>query len=533
MGFTLVNNLGSGSVKDNAIANYSYSEDVTSLEPLNLTGGTSQVTVTAVAIDENTIGNTHPNSNLLVNNFMTLTDSEKGSVQFQVKNLNNADGMVSITGNTIMARLNVEKTALPHGGTGYTLLSAIQYYCGLVNIIPVIDEPLATELEAIDVNFIGWTGNVWEYLKMLCAGFSASTTDNIGLEMYINEDLLVFRKAKTVSVDFSEVQSSESISIESFEAAQSVEVFNYNTRYGINEVVKEQTRNVTSLYAANQNVSITDSMQAEAGQTMSKRFKINATLESVEQPTCVDQILPLPYSGSTGQYVVVGNDDLPIDPDQWIAQGGSLTVSLTEIPDEIEISLVSPPATFMLRADALTPEDVTFAPYKIGVETADGVDYPALYIVGTGVFFEKTSRVFGTGASSEYTSKSAAQSVDNPFIINAFNQSVRGMAAAQAACGPNVSLNKTISSGVAFGSTPGKIETLKSNKFRITNVSYGPGATSFNAVASAQMSDFETVWADKSFDDFTDVVFDGSQASPLEDEALKFNEFTVIPLIGA
>lgn len=533
MGFSLVNGLGSGSVKNDAIASYSYSEDVTSLEPLNLTGGASQITVVAEAIDENTIGNTHPNSNLLVNNFMTLTDSEKGSVQLQVKSINNTDGMISITGNTLMSRLNVEKTALPHGGTGYTLLSAIQYYCELVGITPVIEEPLATELEAIDVNFIGWVGNVWEHIKMLCAGFSASTTDNVGLEAYVENDTLVFRKAKTVAVDFSDSVSTESISVESFEAAKSVEVFNYNTRYGVNEVVKEQNRSTTSLYAANENVSITDSLQAEAGQTMSKRFKINATLESVEQPTCVSAILPLPYSGATGQYVVVGNDNLPIDPDQWIAQGGKLTVALTDVPDEIEISLVSPPAVYMLRADALTPEDVTYAPYKVGVETADGIDYPALYVVGTGVFFEKTSRVFGTGASDDYTSRDSAQSIDNPFIINAFNQSVRGMAAAQVACGPNIALSQAVSGNTAFGSTPGKIETLKSNKFRITSVSYGPGTTSINATACAQMSDFETLWADKSFNDFTAVVFDGSEASPLKDEALKFNEFTVIPLIGA
>jgi hypothetical protein len=533
MGFTLVNGLGSGSVKDDAIATYSYSEDVTSLEPLNLTGGTSQVSVVAQAIDENTVGDKHPNSNLLVNNFMTLTDSEKGSVQLQVKSINNTDGMISITGSTIMARLNVEKTALPHGGTGYTLLSAIEYYCGLVDIVPVIGVALAAELEAIPVNFIGWTGNVWEHIKMLCAGFSASTTENVGLEAYVDNDTLVFRKAKTVAVDFSEVTSSQTVSVESFEAARSVEVFNYNTRYGVNEVVKEQNRSATSLYAANENVSITDSLQAEAGQTMSKRFKINATLESVAQPTCVSAILPLPYSGSTGQYVVVGSDDLPIDPVQWVEQGGNVTVSLTDVPDEIEISLVSPPAVYMLRADATVPEDVTYAPYKIGVETADGVDYPALYVVGTGVFFDKTSKVYGTGASTEYTSKDSTQSIDNPFITNAFNQSVRGMAAAQAACGPNVSISQTITSNASFGSTPGKIEVLKSNKFRITNASYGPGATSLTAVACASMADFENVWDTKTFANFTTVAFNGSVGAPLEDEALKFNEFTVIPLIGA
>jgi hypothetical protein len=174
MGFTLVNQDGSGSIKNDSIANYSYSEDVTSLEPVSISGGTSQVNVSAIAIDEDIIGNTHPNSNLLINNTMTLTDSRRGSVQFQVKQLNNANGIVSITGDTIMARLNAIKTAAPHGGTGYTLLSAIEYYCSLVDVVPSIDSEFAAELELIEVNFIGWEGNVWEQLKYLCSGVSAS-----------------------------------------------------------------------------------------------------------------------------------------------------------------------------------------------------------------------------------------------------------------------------------------------------------------------------------------------------------------------
>ena len=529
MGITLVNDTGSGGVKDNAVSTYSYSEDVTSLEPSNLTGGTSQVVVSAIALEGDTVGNTHPNSNLLINNTMTLADSEKGSVSFQVKKLSNADGVISITGDTIMSRLNVTRTALPHGGTGYTLLSAIEYYCTLVGVTSYVDPAFAAELEEIEVNFIGWTGNVWEHLKMLCAGVSASATDNIGIEMFADGDVLVFRKAKTATVDFGKSIASSSVDVESFEAAQTVEVYNYNTRYGINEVIKEQTR-TTQLFAANQNVSITDNLQVESGQTLTKRFKINATLETVEQPTCVSAIIPLPYSGSSGQYVVVGNDDLPIEPTQWIGQGGSLTVTLTDVPDEIEISIVAPPAEFLLKADAVGPEDVTYAPYKIGVETAGEVDYPALYIVGTGVFFEKTLKTFGTGASGDYTAKTTAPNVDNPFITNKFDQSVRGIAAAQAACGPKVSLSQTVVAQDVFGSTPGKIQSVQSNKFRVNSIAFGPGASTVSSIASTQFSDFNSLWAGKTFANFTTVAFDPA-TNPVN--ALKFNEFTVIPLLEA
>lgn len=528
MAFTLVNNDGSGSVKDNAVAGYSYTEDVTSLEPSNLTGGTGQVNVSAIAVEANTVGLTHPNSNLLINNSMTLTDSQHGSVTFQVKKLSTSSGVVSLTGDTIMARLNVVKTAQPYGGlSGATLLGAIEYYCSLVDIVPVVDVDFSAKLEAVPVNFIGWTGNVWEYLKMLCAGISASTTENIGIEAYVSGEGLYFREAKTQSVNYSNVISDESISVDSFQAAQQIEISNYNTKYLVDAVVQEQKPNAT-LYMANQNVSISDSLQVDAGATLTKRFTINASLESVKQPTCVSAIFPLPYAGSTGQYVVVGNDDLPIDPDEWIGQGGSLTISLTENPDEIEISIVAPPALFL--PTAANPANVTNAPYKIGVESSGGEDYPALYVVGTGVFFEKTTETYLTGASSDYTAKTSAMSVDNPFVINDFNQSTRGIAAAQAACGPNVTLAQSVNGSLPYGETPGKMQAVKNNKFRTLSASYGPSSTGLSSSASVFIDDFNELWADKTFDDFTGVVFDSTISAT---NALKFNEFTVVPLLEA
>jgi len=528
MGFSLVNNGGSGSVKDEAIATYSYSEDVTSLEPSSLSGGTSQVSVSALAVEENTVGLTHPNSNLLVNNKMTLTDDSHGSVEFQVKKLSTSSGVVSITGDTIMARLNTIATAKPQGGlSGSTLMSAIEYYCWLAGVTPLVDEAFAAKLEAVPVNFIGWTGNVWDHIKMLCAAVSASTTANIGIEAYVSGNDLYFREAKTSTVSYSDKVSSETLSVDSFEAAQSVEVFNYNTSYGVNRIVQEQDR-TGKLFSANAKVSITDSMQVDAGQTITKRFLINASLESVKQPEPVSAIFPLPYSGSQGQYVVVGNDDLPIEPLEWVRLGGSLTVSLTENPAEIEITVVAPPSVQL--PTAADPAEATNAPYKIGVETSGGEEYPALYIVGTGVFFNKTSRVYMTGASADYTSKTSAMSIDNPFITNDFTESTRGLAAAQVACGPTVSLAQTITDSSPFGETPGKMQVVKSNKFRNTSVSYGPGSTGITALACAQISDFNAKWSGKTFSAFTTAVFD-STISPTQ--ALKFNEFTVIPLLEA
>ena len=527
MSVTLKNLDGSGSLKHNSVSTYSYSEEVTPLEPSSSNGGTSQVNITGVAMSEDTVGDTHPNSALLVNNTMQLSDSNYGTIDFLAKKVSISNGLASVTGDTVMSRLNAYKTAQPHGGGGASLLSAIEYYCSLVGVAPVIDTAFADELDAIDVNYLGWTGNVWEYLKMLCAAVSASEVNNVGIEMYVDGSDLVFRKAKTANVRFSKI-SSENYSIDSFNGAKSVNVVKYSTTYGVNQVVREQQRQLEGLFTVNQNVSITDAMQVEAGAIVTKRFLVNASLSEVKQPECVEQIFPLPYAGSTGQYVIVGSDDLPIVPAQWIGQGGSVTVSLTENPYEIEITIVAPPAAGLPTVD--NPSALTYAPYKIGVESSGEADYPALYIVGTGVFFEKSVKTFLTGADDDYTSRDSSRTIDNIFITTDFNQSTRGIAAAQAICGPNIILSQTISDPVAFGSANGSIQSVKSNKFRTVSASYGPNGASITATPCATFADFDNLWASKEFAEFDDVALDPITHPT---SALKFNEFSVIPLMGA
>jgi hypothetical protein len=527
MSVNLKNLDGSGALKHNSVSTYSYSEEVTSLEPSSTNGGTSQINLTGVALSEDKVENTHPNSALTVNNTMELVDSNYGSIDFLVKKVSISNGLASLTGDTVMSRLNVYKTAEPHGGGGASLLSAIQYYCSLVEVAPVIESTFADELDAIDVNYLGWSGNVWEQLKLLCSGVSASETDNVGIEMYVDGGDLVFRKAKTTDVKFSKI-SSESYSIDSFNSAKEVDVNKYQTSYGVNRVVREQQRQLEGLFTVNENVSITDAMQVEAGSIVTKRFLINASLSEVQQPVCVEQIFPLPYAGTTGQYVIVGSDDLPILPEQWIGQGGDLRVSLTENPYEIEITVVAPAAESLPTAD--NPTELTYAPYKIGVESSGEADYPALYIVGTGVFFEKSVKTFATGADDEYTAKDSNRTIDNIFITTDFNQSCRGVAAAQAVCGPQILLSQSISDPVQFGSTNGSTQFTKSNRFRIVSASYGPGNASITATPCADFTDFNAIWTGLDFADFTAVALN---PATYPSDALKFNEFSIIPLMGA
>lgn len=512
---TLRNISGNGVLPENAIITYSYSEDATPLD-LNTAGsGAGQVEITIESADQ------ARGSRLLVNNDLEIVDNYFGSLQFTDRHYTQgSDGTGTLTGETVAYKLNSYRAAPPIGGAGADLYEAILTYCALVGITPVIASELQTKLAGIPVNFIGWVGNLWAHLEMLCQAVSLDTDDNTYLEMAVIDNQLHFREALKSEISISDRLTEKSLTVESYDASQFLTLNYYNTFYGSNRIVREQNPS-KNIYAINEHVSITDSMQVQAGETVVKRVKINASLESVNQPVAVAQIttLPFPLTGSFGEYVIVGSDDYPVDPAQWVGEGGSLLVRLTDVPDEIEIIVTAPKSVQLPTVDG-SPEEVTLAPYKIGVEASDGAEYPALYITGTGVFFEKKLTTIPTGASSEYAPSLNTSSIDNLFICTKNDLLTRGVAAAQVLCGPNVTYTATAVDGLQFGSSVGSIVADYDTKFRITTIDFSEAEASISGKSYVSFSDFNSAWSGATFSDFG-----------TENSGLTFNEFTVIPLV--
>lgn len=511
---TVENVSGSGTFQEDKIVSYSYSEDASPFEPENINGGAGQVSLTVIA-DQGSRG-----TSIAVNNQIQLTDSEFGSVTFRARQVTIGETSATITGETIQYRLNSTRTAAAQGGPDTTLLDAIVYYCGLVNVTPQFVTGFSDKLDTLPVNFPGWKGNVWERLKMLCAATPLDDDDNTFMEMYIDGDTLWFREGATASIDFSEYVMDKSLSIDSYDAAKEVEVFNYNTSYGVDKVVKEQGGGDNAFVIA-KNATFSDAMQVNAGETVIKRFKVNASLTSVKQPEVVASISPLPFPDThdKGKYVVVGYDDYRIEPTQWTSQGGKLEVRLTENFDEIEVRVTAPPSVEMPTAEGEL-EEVTFAPYRIGVETSGDTDYPAIYIVGTGVFFNKTSTKFVTGASEDYVADISGTSIDNPFITSKRIQVDRGVAAAQSIMGPKMEIQGSIATGVSFGEDLGSMLSDYDGKFRVTNLSYNNSNVSFNARKFITIADFNSAWSGATIADFNTT-----------NSGLSFDEFATVPLV--
>lgn len=510
---TLKNLSGNGAIPEGGLIAYSYSEDATPIDPHELNGGAGQVQATIVS-DESSRG-----SRLVINNSLTLADDDFGVLEFTARQFESSSGTGSVTGETVLYRLNSYRSAPPHGGAGATLLTAILEYCALVDVTPSIEVALVDKLGLLPVNFIGWNGEVWEHLKMLCAAVPIDSQNTL-LEMVVINNELVIREALQVEIDISEHLSSKTMRIESYEAAQAVDMFLYDTEYGYSRIVQEQSP-AKDTFAINENVSITDTLQVNAGETIRRRIKINASLKTVNQPQAVGTItqLPFPLNGSQGEYVVVGQDDYKVDANQWYGEGGRVTVALTENPDEIEITIVAPKAV-QLPTEAGEPVNVTLAPYKIGVESSGGIDYPALYITGEGVFFKKTNYRIATGASNELTAELTATQIDNPFITSKDALYGRGIAAGQRICGPSLSLTASVHSGIEFGTTIGSLVSQFDTKFRISSISFDESGASVTAKSHVSFANFNQSWDYATFADFDNI-----------NSGLKFNEFTIIPLV--
>jgi hypothetical protein len=525
MGFKVTNSGGSGSIVNGTIFSYTYEEQATSVQPAAIDGSIGSVSFSAIGTGTNKSGSTYTNTLLLINNDMVLTDDDRGSIDFRVRatNLNQSD-VTNISGDTIQHKLNAIRRANAYNGD---VAGAINYYVSLNSGVTVgYDDSLATLLAAVPAVFIGWEDNVWNKLKELCA-VTYVTVSGVkrNIEMYVANNVLRFRLANKTALTYKDI-SSIALSVDSSKSAQTFEVNLYNTEYGTNKVYYEFGNIDGTIDEENKYKStIASALSVKAGETIRQQYKVNATLNSVVQPVLVEAINKTagqPYSGSTGEYVIMADDGLPVVPQQWLDAGGSLTVSLQDEhgddldPGVIEITLVGPPENFTGREDE-NGDPVDSTTYSVGIEDI----YPAIWLVGTGVFYTLDKIEVASGASNSYNADKSLNTIDNVFITSKPALYSSALKAAQAVCGPDISLTMSVSDLTDFGASIGGLISYGSNKFRVVSASHSQDGLNITATGNfVTFADFDTNWSGKTFSNFDSVL-----------TGLKFNEFSVIPLM--
>lgn len=239
----------------------------------------------------------------------------------------------------------------------------------------------------------GFTGNVWEHVKRLCAIHKLDITisnESIIIEprMYTVHQTQPDGSVKIVTGfrEANPAKASLGIKVNSRTRARNVEVVNYD--------YPAYTGTQTEMWRADTVYSV------DRGETFETTVQTDASFRSLVQPTGRTGV-PVPYNLPHGSYVIWGNDGYNVSPDWFREHGGSVRVETTSKDGEIKIIIKAP------------NEDTARAPYRFAEGTGDR---PALYVFGYGIKpREKKTIKIATGATSD-TAEDVGTTFDSPFV---------------------------------------------------------------------------------------------------------------------
>lgn len=424
------------------ISSFSVQEDATPIDPSSSAGGVGQITFT---MDET------PDSPLLIGELI-ITDGTRGRTSGAIHTLDSTDGKLSVTADSVLGRFNTDRTALPYNGT---LGGAIQAYCDLVGITTDVITDASVSSRA--VTYPGWKGNAWTYMKALLA------KEQVEMALVFNKVYVRPLRLLTANVDRSTTMG---WSLTDSVSAETVEIYYYNNLYGAGQEIYPVPGTEATIYTVN------------AGETVKFTQQLNASLNSVNQPVVQDSVGNNRYPGTSGVYAVAGNDGLPIPAAQWTAQGGSLTVAITDDPSVIEVTIKG-------------ASDTQYAPYRIAMTSGPSNYYNALHITGAGVTWDKKLLTLYTGANDPLNSTTVGATIDNPFI-STYREAL------------NVGL-------IAAGNYAGNGLTLRGSAYALNRQDDGRNVIwatidDFNIAEGygTTIGTFNTEWSGDTIDDFND-----------------------------
>lgn len=360
-------------------------------------------------------------------------------------------------------------------GTDATLSGAFRYYLGLCDIgsDQILIDP---DFDHIYVSLPRWTGIVLDYIKHLCSAYF--------VEIAVINGIIQVRKPRGRIV---RIENPDAIntSVTSQGTARRVVVNNHNNRWLSDTVVAD----VTTVYSISDN-----------GTSFS--LKTSHSLTTINNPVCVAAITPMPYVSGSGQYSIVDSTNNTVDPSAWTAGGGAVTVAL------------DPNDPFQINVAVIAPDNIPqyTGPFRLATSN-NGVDTPALYITGTGVFTHPETMNISTGVALETQTNDKAPTIDNPFIGDASTAHDMGLFAADDSAGALVTGSGSISfdpdaNGQEFGTIVGSRFRTKSGIYRITHTNAKRGSVQIDYKMDVSFSDLVNLFA-MIFDEFN-VTYAGN-----------------------
>ena len=360
-----------------AIRNYSIIEDGVSRDAGNTSVGVPQFSADLPPNYDNLF---------LMNTDVLVDDSYFGRTATRVAGVTSTPESDSITLETIMSKLVVDADIAPLRPS--SLEGVVRYFfrCAKVEDLNWWATPLA-RAKVSHVSVPASNGSVWTAFKRFLSANNLDVNfvyDTVVVSDF-GENILDLVNAKNFSYSHHRGEPTELITVNVYhkQYSQLSQVLPVVPTKFDNEYAVDNTRETI--------------ISVGKGKVTETEIRVRAETEEVYQPACVESI-NLNAIPQTGCYTVVGKDNRPIKPRQWLDNGGNLTVSVKEDRKTIVVSVTG----------ANIPH---LEPFRV-CESAGGTDYGSLYVFAKGIFFDIQPYHFYTGAKGG----SGEETIDNPNI---------------------------------------------------------------------------------------------------------------------
>lgn len=323
----------------------------------------------------------------------------------------------------------------------------------------------------------GFTGNGLAAMAQLAQAYGVFAVEDANNLSYA----LRTRTGGEANVSHPQNVSDWGLSVDRAEPARNIEVIWYEGGYGNDIEVIPADANIISV---------------ESGETVEVDIETTAWLQNVNQPACVDWVEDDEnfYSGTSGVYTVAGNDNRPITAAEWIANGGSVKVSIS--PDD-------PRSLHVTVTGMVSPSSVHLSPFRLALTNTIGGFYNTLRVTADAVKAVPHTLKLPTGVDESITKTDVGVTLDNPFIQSLEQAYAVGVPLARKYCGIVLSLN-----GSGEGILPFQLLDHEWMRYIVRDISGDPtGVVTFDAELYTRMSDFEESWprATYTMQDFENV----------------------------
>lgn len=317
---------------------------------------------------------------------VSLKDTRRGSTVGYVSSVSETDNnSVQLQCQSRLGKLNIYNVnAAPFSGS---LRDAFAYYLSLAE--QEFDLLVDPQISNRPVIFQGWSGELWFYLKQMAAAQDC--------EIALVSNVILLRPLQQrEAIQHRDVSRSRTYG--SNQLARAVEVYYYNNRVITNKLV----------YPPGGWSDEVEVISVGSGQEIERPLELSSSVTSIQQP--VMQTFVGPNFNSSSVYTIVGDDGLPIPPQQWADRGGRLWVTIN--PDTKGLTLHLVGARNIANKDGTIIANYSVA---LGSDTA-GNRYSTLRIVGSGVTFDKQQVTVRTCIDDNLTGTDVGITIDNPFL---------------------------------------------------------------------------------------------------------------------